>query len=247
MNELLQIPQLISSDEMPVNQESSFSYDGYQVVRGEFFAHLFEPSVTLNKDKVSVNAACIRKLPKTEYVQFLVNPKEKKLAVKPSTEESKDSFRWTTIGQDGKRKPKDISCKIFFAKIMQLMDWDPSFRYKILGKLIRANNDLLFVFDLACAEAYRKRTSNGEQSFRRPFYPEDWNSQFGVPVREHQDTVLVNIFDDYTVFQIQKEEEEQYAGRHNFGHEEEPNKDSSIDSFHDQESEAHPFVDQSLQ
>ena len=247
MNELLQTQILIPSDEMPVEQDSSFSYDGYQVVRGEFFAHLFEPSVTLNKDKVSVNAACIRKLPKTEYVQFLVNPAEKKLAVKPSTEDSKDSFRWSSIGQDGKRKPKDISCKIFFAKIMQLMDWDPSFRYKILGKLIRANNDLLFVFDLTCAEAYRKRSSNDDQSSRRPFYPEDWNSQFGVPVREHQDTVLVNIFDDYTVFRIQKEEEEQHASHNNSGYEEKPNTDSSIDLVHDKESKAYSFVDQSLQ
>ena len=36
-----------------------FSYDGYQVVREEFFAHLFEPSVTFNSEKVSVNTACI--------------------------------------------------------------------------------------------------------------------------------------------------------------------------------------------
>ena len=27
---------------------TDFSYDGYQVVRAEFLAHLFEPSVTLN-------------------------------------------------------------------------------------------------------------------------------------------------------------------------------------------------------
>ena len=56
--------------------EEEFSYEGYQVVRGEFFAHLFEPSVTIANEKVSVNSACIRKLPNTEYVQFLVNPKE---------------------------------------------------------------------------------------------------------------------------------------------------------------------------
>ena len=29
-------------------QEEKFSYDGYQVVRGEFFAHTYEPSITLN-------------------------------------------------------------------------------------------------------------------------------------------------------------------------------------------------------
>lgn len=46
-----------------VTETESFNYDGFQVVRGEFFSHIFEPSFTLNKSKVSVNKACIRKLP----------------------------------------------------------------------------------------------------------------------------------------------------------------------------------------
>ena len=60
---------------------------------------------------MSVNAACLRKLPGYEYVQFLVNPGEKKLAVKPCSEDMKDSFRWCT-GDGKKRKPKKITCKI---------------------------------------------------------------------------------------------------------------------------------------
>ena len=33
---------------MEVIDDDSFSYDGYQVVRGEFFAHIYEPSFTFN-------------------------------------------------------------------------------------------------------------------------------------------------------------------------------------------------------
>ena len=209
--------------------EVPFSYDGYQVVRGEFFAHLFEPSVTLNDEKVSVNSACIRKLPKTEYVQFLVNPTEKKLAVKPSTEDTKDSFCWASKGADGKKHPKTITCKIFFAKVMRLMNWSPSYRYKILGKLIRANNDYLFVFDLTSAETYKKRNGKGEKASRGAIYPEDWNNQFGVPVSEHQDNVLISIFDDYAVFKINKDEEKEAQANDSSdiaGHEEETDQDT---------------------
>lgn len=70
-------------------EDMDFSFDGYQVVRGEFFAHTFEPSFTFNNYKVSVNMACIKKLPSVEYVQILVNPEEKKLAVRPCREEEK--------------------------------------------------------------------------------------------------------------------------------------------------------------
>lgn len=213
--------------ESGVIQDADFSYDGYQVVRGEFFAHLFEPSVTLKAEKVSVNAACIRKLPEIEYVQFLVNPTEKKLAVKPCSEAAKDSFCWTTIGKDGKKKPKSISCKIFYAKVMKLMGWDPTYRYKILGKLIRTKEDLLFVFDLTCAETYKK--SGGEENVKgsKPIYPYDWKEQFGVPVKEHQDITIVNIFDDYTVFTINKEEEKKEdETNNNTGYEEESPQNS---------------------
>ena len=40
------------SNQMEVIDDDSFSYDGYQVVRGEFFAHIYEPSFTFNNYKV---------------------------------------------------------------------------------------------------------------------------------------------------------------------------------------------------
>ncbi len=225
--------ELLSNNELEelekdkaVIHDNDFSYEGYQVVRGEFFAHLFEPSVTLTAEKVSVNAACIRKLPNTDYVQFLVNPTEKKLAVKPCLETAKDSFCWTTLGKDGKRKPKAISCRIFYAKVMNLMGWDPALRYKILGKLIRTKEDLLFVFDLNCAETYQKSNAEDGKNPRKPIYPNEWKDQFGVPVKEHQDITLVSIFDDYTVFSINKEEENNDETNNNSGYEEESDSDS---------------------
>ena len=190
-----------------IQKEESFSYDGYQVVRGEFFAHLFEPSVTFKDDKVSVNAACLNKLPNVDYVQFLVNPEERKLAVKPCSEETKDSFCWAAKSGQGKRKPKLISCPIFYAKVMNLMGWNSNDRHKILGKLIRTKTDMLFVFDLSSAETYKKRNAESKGEGRKAFYPEDWKNQFGVPVKDHQDLTLVSIFDDYTVFKIDKSEE----------------------------------------
>lgn len=85
-----------SSKDIEIIEDDAFSYEGFQVVRGEFFAHIYEPSFTFNSNKVSVNTACIKKLPDTDFVQILVNPEEKKLAVRPCTEDEKDSFRWCT-------------------------------------------------------------------------------------------------------------------------------------------------------
>lgn len=43
--------------DMPIIDDDAFDYQGYQVVRGEFFAHTYEPSFTFNQFKVSVNTA----------------------------------------------------------------------------------------------------------------------------------------------------------------------------------------------
>lgn len=95
--------------------EEAFSFDGYQVVRGEFFAHTFEPSITFCGSKLYVNMACLNKLPTVEYIQILVNQDTKKLVIRPCREDEKDSFRWCSNA--AKRKPKQVICRVFFAKI----------------------------------------------------------------------------------------------------------------------------------
>ena len=78
----------------PIEMEAidvNFSYDGFQVVRGEFFAHIYEPSITFNKRKVYLNTACIKKFPEIDYVQILVNSEEKKLKI--GTTQANSSLR----------------------------------------------------------------------------------------------------------------------------------------------------------
>lgn len=199
------------SREIEVTDVDAFSYEGYQVVRGEFFAHIYEPSFTFNSNKVSVNTACIKKLPSVDYVQILVNPDERHLAVRPCKEDEKDSFRWCSA--TSKRSPKQITCRMFFAKVMALMGWNPNYRYKLLGKLIRSNNELLFVFDLSTPEIFMRTVKDDgkEKTSRTPTYPEEWKNQFGVPVVEHQNSLQVNIFDGYAVFGIHENEKKSSA------------------------------------
>lgn len=188
--------------DIDILEDDSFNYDGFQVVRGEFFSHIYEPSFTLNQNKISVNMACIRKLPNVEYVQVLVHPEEKKLVVRPCQEEERDSFRWRSSGK--KLSPKQVTCKIFFAKIFSMMGWNLDYRYKLLGKLIHSNDELLFVFNLNNPEIYERIYRDGEKPrvSRTPVYPDEWKNQFGVSVEEHKKSLSINTFSDYTIFGV---------------------------------------------
>ena len=53
--------------------ESTFSYDGYQVVRKELFAHLRDPAIVIRKDSITFNTACITGLEDVVYVHVMFN------------------------------------------------------------------------------------------------------------------------------------------------------------------------------
>ena len=120
----------------------------FEVARSEFFAHMREPSFIFNDGKVGVNTACVRRLPEVDYVQFLINRKKQKLAVRVCQEEDIFSIPLAKTTKDGKRLPRSITGRMFFMKVCDMMGWNPDYRYKILGKLVKANGELLFLFDL---------------------------------------------------------------------------------------------------
>ena len=184
---------------------------GFQVVRREFFAHTREPSIIFNSGKISVNTACIRRLPDVEYVQILIHREKKMLAIKPCEETDLFSFQWGTT-KDGKRMPRAVTGKLFFMKICDMMGWNPNYRYKILGKLCRANGDNLFVFDLQSCETYERSEPDQDgkrKSSRVPVFPLEWKDQFGIPFEEQHQALQVNMFDGFTLFSLKEAKKKQ--------------------------------------
>ncbi len=191
--------------QIDIIEDDTFSYDDFQDVRGEFFAHVFEPSITFSDSKVYVNTACVKKLPSTDYIQILINKEKKKLIVRPCREDERDSFRWCSA--TAKRTPKQVTCRPFFAMLCDEMGWDPNYRYKLLGKMIRSNGEDLFLFDLTAPEIYLREVSDEGKvkNSRKPSYPEQWKNQFGIPVSQHAIRTKLNVFDGYTVITIADE------------------------------------------
>lgn len=192
-----------SQEEEIIDLGENFDFKGFQVVRREFFAHSREPAISFCNYKMYVNQSCLNKLPDTEFIQILMNQNTKVLALRPRPESAKDSFQWYSE-RKGKRTPKQITCKLFFAKLVKLMGWNPMYRYKILGKLIKANGEMLIAFDLSSTEIYPRTIVEGDKikASRTPTYPEEWNNQFGLPYSEHQQSMQIDIFNGYAVYSI---------------------------------------------
>lgn len=152
-------------DQKALELAQDFSYDGYQVVRRELFAHLREPAVVIRRDSVTFNTACIAGLEDAVYIQILVNQDNKRMVVRKCEENDKDALRWC-IEKPDKRKSRKMSNKLFSAMMYDMMGWNTDCRYKILGHKITHEDETMYIFDLLETEIFmdtkRKKKANSD-------------------------------------------------------------------------------------
>ena len=182
-----------------LSEEANFSFSGYQVVRREFISHRFDPAMTIRGNSITFNNSCISKLEDATYVQFLINPEERKLAIRPCDEGARDAVRWCVIKGD-KRKSREITCRPFTTKLYELMGWDTLYRYKLQGMKINYQGESLYLFDLTAKEAYLPQSrdpESGELKRPKPILPSEWLETFGLSVEEHTASTKIDLSNGY--------------------------------------------------
>ena len=184
-----------------IAEEAGFSFDGYQVVRREFFSHKFDPTLTIKGNSIIFNNACISKMEQVVYVQVLVNPTTEKLVIRPCEEGARDAIRWCIV-RDEKRKSRQITCGLFTAKLYEMMGWEALYRYKLQGTRINYKGEHLYVFDLTSTEIFLpvvKDPDNPKAKAKRSaaVYPADWRDSFGIPVQEHTESTNIDLMEGF--------------------------------------------------
>jgi len=146
-------------DARALELQRKFSHDRFLVIRKELFAHLKDPALTIRPDGITFNQACISKLENVVYIRLLVNDIDKQVAIEECDENYRNALRWCVVKPDGSRKSRKITCKEdgFSQMVYEMMGWDSSKRYKMLGFLIEDkedNNKPVFIFDLTMTENF---------------------------------------------------------------------------------------------
>ena len=217
----LQKEELSAREQRTAELEQTFSYDGYQIVRKELFAHLRDPAITIRKDSVTFNTACIEGLEDVVYIHMMFNRELKRIVVEGCDENDKDALRWC-IAKPDKRKSRKMVGKPFSELVYREMRWDEKCRYKILGYRIQFEDKTLYVFDLMVPEIFHERKSRKkneqasqevaempneddqnnnaaetEVNTRKGYYPDDVANTFGVPVEQHRADTEIQQMDGY--------------------------------------------------
>ena len=180
-------------------EEANFSFVGYQVVRREFISHRFDPAMTIRGNSITFNNSCISKLEDATYIQFLINPTERKLAIRPCDEGARDAVRWCVVRGD-KRKSREITCKPFTAKLYEWMGWESVYRYKLQGMRISYQGENLYLFDLSAKEAFLPQTRDpetGKIKRSTAIFDTEWLDSFGLSVDEHTASTQIDLMDGF--------------------------------------------------
>ena len=172
-------------------EEEIIDLAGYQVTKAEFFAHSREPAVTIWENKVKFNMACLRRFPGVTHIQILINPEEKRMIIRPCDPDAPDSLRWAKGGKEKELANRDLTCKLFAAKVFDLMEWDGQYRYKMLGKPATCDGEMLFLFKLNDFELF----IGGRK--RKAYLPLEWRDYFGTPVEEHEEAYRIDLANGY--------------------------------------------------
>lgn len=179
-------------EELPEEQEI-VNLAGFQVTKAELFNHSREPSITVWDDRIKFNMACLRRFEGVTYIQLLIHPDQKRLIIRPSEKDAPDSLRWSTGGGEKELKNRDMICRIFAAKLFDLMGWNKQYHYRMLGKPAVCDGEALFLFKLTDFELLLTTSTKK----RRSYFPSDWRDCFGTPVEEHEESYKIDLADGY--------------------------------------------------
>ena len=175
---------------------SVFDFDGYQVVRGPFLSCRPEcPCITVSGEKISFNVFCMRKFADVKYVQLLLHPSERKLAIRPCDEDYVHTIKWRSDPEQP-FYPKTLCCPDFGGALYQIMGWNPDFVYHIRGSWAARANEEIIVFSLANAVPaahmeYESGDEPGKRKRRVDLCPDEWQDSFG---EEFYDYAIDNSF-----------------------------------------------------
>ena len=173
---------------------------GFEITRSEFFDSFHHPYLKFNQKHIQFNTTIVRKYGEKNYVEFLINPVKRKLAIRPSTKENRNVIQISKPRQ-GVYFPRPIQTAAFRDTIFALFDWNTEYNYRVSGHLYEQDGEAVYIFDAADSEAYIKPqellegeddsvqalTSTGK-SIRA--IPEEWITTFGKQFYIHEKTLV---------------------------------------------------------
>ena len=182
-------------------EAGDFDMRGFEITRSEFFDSHRRPYAVFQDKQIKFSTDCVRKLGKNNMVEFLVNPREMKFAVRTAAKDSRHAVACSRVS-NGIYYPKTISCAAYMDTLYQIFGWNSDFKYRVTGALFQKENEAVYLFNMSDAEVFIKpylmagaAESDAPKDEIKPLsvsgtrvraVPREWMSSFGNQYYLHQ-------------------------------------------------------------
>ena len=158
------VPEIPNTVNVQV-QEGEFDLRGFELVHLDFFDSGRQPLLTIGDRKMQFSSECFRRLSTLGYVEVLIHPTLKKIAVRSSTKENRNAVHWGN--KSGARMySRPIPCTAFFMTLYGILGWNPENRYRLYGTLTENGSEAVLIFDAIDPTVYLRL--KGKESEDRP-------------------------------------------------------------------------------
>ncbi|MCC8173182.1 MAG: hypothetical protein LIO65_01950, partial [Odoribacter sp.] len=188
------------TDELEIElPDGEFDFRGYEIARSQFFNISDKTFMTVSATNVAFSLGCIRRLNNIQYVEILIYPKKRLLAIRPSDKDKNLSVKWAKRS-NGEIISKTISGRAFLNAVYEIFCWNLSWKYRIQGTYYNRDNMPIIIFDISDAEVFISGISEDDGSdnnFKEHIasisnsgknivgYPAEWIDGFGYNFYTH--------------------------------------------------------------
>ena len=162
---------LTETAEMKIEaEEGDFDFTGYEIALLDLIGMHGFPMMYLENGGIRFNSDSIRKMPSACFVELLVHPEMKAIAVRPAKPDNRHAVRWA-MQSNGILQPRQIPAGAFSGILFSLFGWDTDHKYRLYGTHYRHNHEEAMVFTTTDAvvmirKSLLQQQEKAEQTFK---------------------------------------------------------------------------------
>lgn len=173
---------------------------GYQRVSALLFPSADKPALTVGNGRMRFNVACAKKFGDAEYVEVLLNPVKKCIAVRPCGEDNPNAIRWARLKKN-KWVVSSMACRGLYGTLTDVAEWEDGSVYKLYGRFAEDSGGKVLLFSLEepdvtkteeriivpeKPEAAEPGDEGGTEEIviteKVRLFPSAWRGSFGMPI-----------------------------------------------------------------
>ena len=126
-------------------EKGDFDFQKYEVVDFKLFDDQNVPAVSMGENGIKFSISCVRRMKCDDYVELLIHPVKKQIAIRPADKDNRYAIRWSGGDKDNKA-PKTVACKAYIGTLFKMLELKEKRRCKLYGCIYRDGKNSACIF-----------------------------------------------------------------------------------------------------